>query len=162
MSTNISNKTKRRNKEKEELIQRLLQIQKEEEEKEEEQVENAVTQAFPIQNDFFIREFNNDDNIIIDNKIKRKRLEINNNDTETEINNNISSNINTNISNTFENEKNKTRITKADKTFLDLKQQLLAQDFLKKHTDNDNLYIFTNIYEPKDKKNVYSVKPSRR
>jgi hypothetical protein len=81
MSTNISNKSELRNKEKEELIQRLLQIQKEEEEKEE-QVENTVTEAYPIQNDFFIRQFNNDDNIIIDNKVKRKRLKIDNNDTE--------------------------------------------------------------------------------
>jgi hypothetical protein len=152
MSTNISNKSERRNKEKEELIQRLLQIQKEEEEEKEEQVENAVAQAFPIQNDFFIRQFNNDNNIIIDNKVKRKRLKIDNNDSETETNNNISSNINTNISNTFENEKNESRITQADKTFLDLKQQLLTQDFLKKHADNDNLYIFPNLYEPKDKK----------
>jgi hypothetical protein len=68
------------------------------------------------------------------------------------INNNISSNINTNISNTFENEKDETRITEADKSFFDLKQQLLAQDFLKKYADNDNLYIFSNIYEPEDKK----------
>jgi hypothetical protein len=49
------------------------------------------------------------------------------------MNSNISSNINTNISNTFENEKNETRIIQADKTFLDLKQELVAQDFFKKH-----------------------------
>jgi hypothetical protein len=147
MSTNISNKNERRNKEKEDLIQRLLQIQKEEEEEKDEQVQEAITEAFPIQNDFFIRQFNNDDNIIIDNKIKRKRLKIDNNDTEVEINNNISSNINTNISNTFENEKNETRITQADKTFLDLKHELLQQNFLKKYGDNDNLHIFPNIYQ---------------
>jgi hypothetical protein len=84
--------------------------------------------------------------LTIKSKEKDSRLII------TEINNNISRNINTNISNTFENEKNETRISQADKTFLDLKQQLLVQDFLKKHVDNDNLYIFPNIYEPKDKK----------
>jgi hypothetical protein len=33
-----------------------------------------------------------------------------------------------------------------------MKQELLAQQFLQNHADNDNLYIFPNIYEPEDKK----------
>jgi hypothetical protein len=148
MSTTFTESKEERENEKEDLLKRWKEIQKEEEE----QVEDTITEAFPIQNDFFIREFNNKDNIIIDNKVKRKRFKIDNNDTETDINSNIFSNFNTNISNTFEDEEKETRITQADKTFLDLKQELHVQYFLKKHTNNHNLYIISKIYESKCKK----------
>jgi phenylalanyl-tRNA synthetase alpha subunit len=69
-----------------------------------------------------------------------------------EIKPDFSNNINTNISNTFENEENKTPVTNINKPFLDLKQKQLTQDFLKKHADNNNLYIFPNKYEPEGKK----------
>jgi hypothetical protein len=48
-------------------------------------------------------------------------------------------------------EESETRITHVDKTSLSLKQEVVAQDFLKKHVDNDNLYIFPNIYKQKGK-----------
>jgi hypothetical protein len=33
-----------------------------------------------------------------------------------------------------------------------MKEELLAQQFLQKHADKDNLYIFPNLYELDDKK----------
>jgi hypothetical protein len=64
----------------------------------------------------------------------------------------LNTNINTNISNTFDNEENETRITFNDKTFPDIEQELLAQEFLQNYIDKYNLYIFPNIYESDDKK----------
>jgi hypothetical protein len=107
MSSNNSNKNERRNKEKEELIQRLRQIEKEEAEEDQHEVE----QAYLIQLDFMIKTFynnENDENTDINNKVKRKRLKIHN----------------SNIPNKFENEEDESRITFNDKTFLDLKQKV--------------------------------------
>jgi hypothetical protein len=72
------------------------------------------------------------------NKYKRKIFNTDNTDTKTDINTNIPSIVNTNISNTFEDEESETRI-----------QERQAQHFLRKHVDNDNLYIFPNIYKSK-------------
>jgi hypothetical protein len=135
MSSNNSNKNESRDKEKEELLQRLRQIEKEEAEEEQHEVE----QAFLIQPDFFIRTFDkneNNENVDINKKVKRKR---NKNDND-------------NITNKFEDEEDESRITFNDKTFLDLKQENLAKEFLLKPANNDNLYIFPNNYEPADKR----------
>jgi hypothetical protein len=51
----------------------------------------------------------------------------------------------------FDDDEDQTLITYSDKTFLDLKQQELAKEFLQKYADNDNIYVFTNIYEQKGK-----------
>jgi hypothetical protein len=135
----------------------LIEIQKEEKkEKRRRRSRRQVTEAFQFK--MISSSGNLTTMTTLSSTIKsiEKRLKIDNNDTETDINNNIPSNINTKISNTFEAEKNETRITQADKIFLGLKQELLAQDFLKKHAYNDNLYIFPNIYKIRGKKCLFS------
>jgi hypothetical protein len=47
----------------------------------------------------------------------------------------------------FDDVEDQTLITHGDKTFLDLKQQELTKEFPQKYADNDNLYIFKNIYD---------------
>jgi hypothetical protein len=74
MSSINSNKNERRDKEKEDLIKRLGEIEKEEEED-----QNEVEQAYLIQPDFFIKTFNNnenDENADINNKLKRKNSKL--------------------------------------------------------------------------------------
>jgi hypothetical protein len=86
-----------------------------------------------------IKTFENNENnesFDINNKVKRKRLQIDK----------------SNIENKFDNEEDESRITFNDKTFLDLKQENLAKNFLLKHANNDNLYIFPNNYEPEGKR----------
>jgi hypothetical protein len=51
----------------------------------------------------------------------------------------------------FDDVEDQTLITHGDKIFLDLKQLELAKEFFQKYADNDNLYVFTNIYEQKGK-----------
>jgi hypothetical protein len=73
---------------------------------------------------------NTDVNININTKTKRKRFE---------------------TSKTFDDDKDQALLTHGDKTFLNLKQQELAKEFLQKYVDNDNLYTFKNIYEQQGK-----------
>jgi hypothetical protein len=138
MSTTSTENKEKREKEKEDLLKRKKEIQEEEVEAKEKT--KQTEEAFLIQPQFFIKQFNKNDNdnkdININNKVKRKRLK---------------TNINTNISNSFDDEENDARITFNDKAFLDMKQELLAQQFLGNNPDNDNLYIFLNIYKSEDK-----------
>jgi hypothetical protein len=66
-------------KEKENLLKRWIQIQKEEEQKEEQAKEetNQIQEAYLIQPDLFIRQFNKDDNddedINIKNKVEKEK-----------------------------------------------------------------------------------------
>jgi hypothetical protein len=137
MSSNNFNKNENRDKEKEELLQRLRQIEKEEVEEQQHEVE----QVFLIQPEFFIATFDNNENnenVDINPKVKRKKLKI--------------YNIDANISNKFEDEKDENQITFKDKTFLDIKQENLAKEILLNHANNNNLYIFPSKYDPESKK----------
>jgi hypothetical protein len=57
----------------------------------------------------------------------------------------------TQTSKVFDDVEDQALITHGDKTFLDLKQQELAKEFLQKYVSNDNLYVFKNIYEQEGK-----------
>jgi hypothetical protein len=77
---------------------------------------------------------NSNTDVKIDLKTKRKRSE---------------------TSKVFDDDEDQALITHGDKTFLDLKQQELVIEFLQKYADNDNLYIFKNIFEQQVKKHLY-------
>jgi hypothetical protein len=71
LSSTSNKKKENRDKEKEDFIIRLLEIQKEEKEQQQ-QAEDTHKEAYPIKSDFFIRQFYNEENFNLNNKYKRK------------------------------------------------------------------------------------------
>jgi hypothetical protein len=132
--TNPDDKDKER-----EEVEKRLKLFQEEKKKREKEKEKEKPENYTIYPKHFIDDTDNNNNnnntninsnIDLNNKIKRKRSE---------------------TSKVFDDVEDQTLITHVDKTFLDLKQQELTKEFLQKYADNDNLYVFTNIYEQKDK-----------
>jgi hypothetical protein len=118
-------------KEIEEVEKRLKLLQ---EEKKKREKEKETPEKYSIYPKHFVDDnYNNnntDANIDLNSKTKRKRCE---------------------IPKTFDDDEDQSLITHGDKTFLDIKQQELVKEFLQKYADNDNLYIFKNIYEQEGK-----------